>query len=64
MGGGRAAVLTSSQGSSSDTMTLTIYDIQNQFVGMPLHFDVNFLVVFLIFNFFFFKLTRPLSPVV
>ena len=33
MGGGRAAALTSSQGGSSDTMTLSIYDIQNQFVG-------------------------------
>lgn len=30
--GGRAA-LTSSQSSASETMTLTIYDIQNQFVG-------------------------------
>ena len=31
--GGRAAVLTSSQGGVSEPMTLTIYDIQNQFVG-------------------------------
>ena len=31
--GGRAAALTSSQSSANETMTLSIYDIQNQFVG-------------------------------
>lgn len=33
VGGGRAAALTSSQSGTSENMTLTIYDIQNQFVG-------------------------------
>ena len=33
MVGGRAAALTSSQGAPNETMTLSIYDIQNQFVG-------------------------------
>lgn len=34
VGGGRAAALASSQRGPNETMTLSIYDIQNQFVGV------------------------------
>ena len=33
VGGGRGAALSSSSGGSGESMTLTIYDIQNQFLG-------------------------------
>ena len=60
MGGGRAAALTSSQGGSGDTMTLAIYDIQNQFVGKGHHTRWSSLVLFIscLFSTFFLFLQR------
>ena len=36
-GGARGAALASSSGGSTESMTLTIYDIQNQFLGKGVH---------------------------